>query len=387
MQGAPKGTFPTGSPGYLADLRVDRLGNSLSRLGHLTLARVLAPEDSRTRAGALVIEAMQNAFVEKVSSHVRSPGSVSVVVPVYNEEESVPTLGARLLDVMRGLGRPFEIILVNDGSKDDSWTKMAELAAANPEIKAIDLKRNSGQTAALMCALDHATGAVIVPIDADLQNDPKDIPRLLAEIDNGFDVVSGWRRERKDAPIKRRFVSRIANAMISRISGVRLHDYGCSLKAYRWEVLQGVRLYGEMHRFVPIYASWMGARITELPVDHHPRIHGVANYGLERIVKVVLDLLVVKFLDRHLVKPIYVFGGVGALSIGLAVLSLLAALYLKLVEGVSLIQTPLPLLSAMFFVTGVMCVLMGLVSEILSRTYFESQFKQPYIVKSTINVE
>ncbi|MBM6583770.1 glycosyltransferase family 2 protein [Microvirga sp. BT689] len=317
----------------------------------------------------------------------RAPGTVSVVAPVYNEEENVPFLGERLLEVMRTLGRPFEIVLVNDGSRDNSWMELVKLAQENPEIKVIDLKRNSGQTAALMCALDHSTGAIIVPIDADLQNDPKDIPKLLAELDKGFDVVSGWRHQRKDAPIKRNFVSRIANGLISRISGVGLHDYGCSLKAYRWEVLDGVRLYGEMHRFVPIYASWMGARITEIPVEHHPRVHGVSKYGLERVVKVVLDLLVVKFLDRHLVKPIYIFGGIGASSMVLSFVALLWAIYLKLFEGTSLIQTPLPLLSVMFFVTGVMCILMGLVSEMLSRTYFESQAKRSYAVRSVINVE
>jgi glycosyltransferase involved in cell wall biosynthesis len=340
-----------------------------------------------TQHSQIVFKSQRENRCKPRLSLLRSPGSVSVVVPVYNEEANVATLGERLLAVMQELQRPFEIILVNDGSEDGSWIAISKLANANPEVKAINLKRNSGQTAALMCAIDHSSGAIIVPIDADLQNDPKDIPRLLAELDNGFDVVSGWRRERKDAAIKRNFVSRIANAVISKISGVHLHDYGCSLKAYRWDVLDGVRLYGEMHRFVPIYASWMGARITEIPVEHHPRIHGVSKYGLERIVKVILDLVVVKFLDRHLVKPIYIFGGIGAGSMGLAFASILLALYLKIFEHVSLIQTPLPLLSVMFFVTGVMCVLMGLVSEILSRTYFESQEKHSYTVQSAINLE
>jgi len=335
----------------------------------------------------IAVNHLQGKDCRRGSSLGRIPGSVSVVAPVYNEEENIPHLGERLLEVMRTLGRPFEIVLVNDGSRDRSWAELTKLAKDNPEVKVIDLKRNSGQTAALMCAMDHSTGEIIVPIDADLQNDPKDIPRLLAELDKGFDVVSGWRRQRKDAPIKRNFVSRIANGLISKISGVQLHDYGCSLKAYRWEVLDGVRLYGEMHRFVPIYASWMGARITEIPVEHHPRVHGVSKYGLERIVKVILDLLVVKFLDRHLVKPIYIFGGIGTTSIVLSSIIFLWALYLKLFEGTSLIQTPLPLLSVMFFVTGVMCVLMGLVSEMLSRTYFESQAKRSYAVRSAINVE
>jgi dolichol-phosphate mannosyltransferase len=284
------------------------------------------------------------------------------------------------------LGRDYEIIMVNDGSRDGSLAELRRLAQQHPEVKVLDLKRNSGQTAALMCGIDHSTGDIIIPIDADLQNDPADIPNLLAKLNEGYDVVSGWRRDRKDAAIRRNFVSSVANRVISKISGVHLRDYGCSLKAYRRSVLEGVRLYGEMHRFVPIYASWMGARITEIPVSHYPRMHGKSSYGLERIVKVILDLIVVKFLDRHLVKPIYVFGGFGLMSIAIALLALIWALYLKLVDGLSLIQTPLPLLSAMAFLIGITAILLGLMSEILVRVYFEAQDKRPYYVRERINL-
>ena len=217
--------------------------------------------------------------------------SLSVIVPAKNEEQNLPVLLARLFPVLHDLGRPFEVIVVNDGSTDGSLHVLRDLTHLYPELRVVDLARNYGQTAAMMAGFDHARGEIIVPIDADLQNDPADIPLLLAKLDEGYDVVSGWRRDRKDAAIRRNFVSRIANRMISLISGVHLHDYGCSLKAYRRSVIGPVRLYGEMHRFVPIYAAWYGARIAEIPVNHSPRLHGTSNYGLERILKVVLDLL------------------------------------------------------------------------------------------------
>ena len=234
---------------------------------------------------------------------------LSVIVPVFNEEESIAPLVKALMSVLGRTGRDFEIIFVDDGSTDRSAERLANAVAAHPEIKVIQFRYNAGQTAALMAGIDHASGDTIVTIDADLQNDPEDIPMLLSKLDEGADVVSGWRKDRQDAAIRRNFVSRIANMLISRISGVRLHDYGCTLKAYRKEVLGGMRLYGEMHRFVPIYASWMGAKVVELPVRHHARRFGKSKYGLNRTLKVVLDLLVVKFFSRYLVKPIYVFGG------------------------------------------------------------------------------
>jgi dolichol-phosphate mannosyltransferase len=313
-------------------------------------------------------------------------GTVSVIVPAKNEERNLPVLLDRLFSVMYQLGRPFEVIVVNDGSTDGSLRVLRALGPDYKELRIIDLARNYGQTAAMMAGFDHALGDIIVPIDADLQNDPADIPLLLAKIDEGYDVVSGWRKNRQDAAIRRNFVSRVANTVISRWSGVHLHDYGCSLKAYRRDVIGPVRLYGEMHRFVPIYASWYGARITEIPVNHSPRLHGKSNYGLERILKVMLDLMVVRFLDRWIGKPIYLFGGFGALWFAVGTVSALYMFYLKLFGNLSMIQTPLPLLVVMSIMMGVMSICIGLVAEIVVRTYFESQGKSIYHTRELINL-
>ena len=321
---------------------------------------------------------------------VRTPLDIvalSVVIPIFNEEGNIALLCKRLFRVLDGLAITFEVIAVNDGSKDRSLERLHEQALFLPRLRIVDLRRNFGQTAALMAGIDHARGDVVVMIDADLQNDPEDIPILMEKIREGYDVVSGWRQDRKDAPLRRNFVSRVANSLISRISGVPLADYGCTLKAYRREILQGVRLYGEMHRFIPIYASWMGAKIVEVPVQHHPRTSGKSKYGLERVFKVMLDLIVVKFLDRHFVKPIYVFGGFGVFSLVLCVMSTLWMLYLKLVEGISMILTPLPLISAMTFLVSCMSILMGLLAEMLVRTYFESQQRTAYAVRALVNFD
>jgi dolichol-phosphate mannosyltransferase len=293
----------------------------------------------------------------------------------------------RLFPVLDGLGRHFEVIAVDDGSTDHSLDELRKAASERPEFKVVSLARNYGQTAAMMAALDYASGDIIVPMDADLQNDPADIPMLLAKLQEGYDVVSGWRKDRKDLAIKRKLVSRVANAFISWISGVHLHDYGCSLKAYRRRVIGRVRLYGEMHRFVPIYASWYGARITEVEVRHHPRMHGSSHYGLERVLKVLLDLVVVRFLDRYLAKPIYVFGGFGLLWFAVSLATLIYVLYLKFFEHVSMIQTPLPTLVAMGFMMGVMSVLIGLLAEIVVRIYFEAQSKLSYHTRETLNLD
>jgi glycosyltransferase involved in cell wall biosynthesis len=311
---------------------------------------------------------------------------ISITVPVYNEAESLPHLMPALRTVLERLGRPWEVVLVNDGSTDASEAILDQMARDDPRVKVIHFRRNHGQTAAMMAGIDFAAGEVIIPIDADLQNDPEDIPALLAKLDEGFDVCSGWRRDRQDAAIKRNLPSRIANRLISWVSGVELHDYGCSLKAYRRDVIKDVKLYGEMHRFVPIYAKWQGARVTEIPVRHHARKYGTSKYGLERIVKVVLDLMVVSFLDRYAKKPIYIFGGIGAGCLGLGFLAGVWALYLKVFEDVSLIQTPLPLFVVMMGITGVMCLLMGLLAELVTRTWHESQSKSIYLVKATRNV-
>jgi glycosyltransferase involved in cell wall biosynthesis len=311
---------------------------------------------------------------------------LSVTIPVYNEVENIAPLHERLVAALERLGKPFEIIMVNDGSTDGSEAALEALSARDPRVKVVHFQRNFGQTAAMMAGIRYASGEIIVPMDGDLQNDPADIAKLLAKLDEGYDVVSGWRVDRKDDAIRRNFPSRIANWLISTISGVHLHDYGCSLKAYRKHVVKGVKLYGEMHRFIPIYASWEGGRVTEVPVTHHARIHGESKYGAERVIKVVLDLMVVQFLARYANRPIYLFGGIGIFAITMAILAGVWAVYLKFFQGTSFIQTPLPLLVVMLFLTGGMSILMGLLAEVIMRTYYESQGKAVYLVKSTSNL-
>ncbi len=310
---------------------------------------------------------------------------LSIVIPVYNEQDNVFPLHEKLTAALEHIGREYEVVIVNDGSSDQTEANLKTIAAKDPRFKVVNFRRNYGQTAAVMAGIDFASGDIIVGLDGDLQNDPADIPKLLAKLEEGYDVVSGWRVDRKDAALKRNLPSRMANWLISNISGIHLHDYGCSLKAYKKEVVKGVKLYGEMHRFIPIYASWQGGKVAEIPVTHHPRIHGSSKYGLERVMKVLLDLMVVKFLASYANKPIYVFGGFGLISIAVSFLSGLWAIYLKLFEHVSFIQTPLPLLVVLAFITGVMSILMGLIAEIIMRTYYESQGKQVYLVKNTSN--
>lgn len=307
---------------------------------------------------------------------IRSDPSIkiSVVIPVYNEEFNLDELYNRLTAV---LGPEAEFIFVDDGSTDGSVARLTAIAGRDERVQLIRFRRNFGQTAALSAGIDHSRGDIIVPMDSDLQNDPKDIPLLLAKLDEGYDVVSGWRVNRQDS-FKRRLPSILANRLISWISGVRLHDYGCSLKAYRRRVLQGVRLYGEMHRFVPIYASWQGARVTEMPVTHHPRTRGKSSYGFERTLKVVLDLIVVKFLASYSTKPIYVFGGFGLLALFLSLLTFLWMLYYKITGAKDFVETPLPLVVTMLFLVGCLSVLLGLVAELTVRTYYESQGKRTY---------
>jgi glycosyltransferase involved in cell wall biosynthesis len=311
---------------------------------------------------------------------------LSITIPIFNEELNIEPLYRRLVDELEPLGKPFEIIMVNDGSSDGSERALDALARKDPRVKVVHFRRNFGQTAAMMAGIHYASGEIIVPMDGDLQNDPADIKTLLAKLDEGYDVVSGWRKDRKDHSLRRNFPSRVANLLISRISGVHLHDYGCSLKAYRKDVVKGVKLYGEMHRFIPIYASWEGGKVTEVAVSHHARIHGGSNYGVDRVLKVVLDLIVVQFLARYSMRPIYVFGGFGIASLGLAFLAGLWAVYLKYFEATSFIQTPLPLLVVLLVITGGMSTLMGLLAEIIMRTYYESQGKAVYVVKSTSNL-
>lgn len=328
----------------------------------------------------------QGPYVTHRTKALSERDLVSVVIPLFDEAENVGPLVAALIPALDGLNRPYEVILIDDGSKDGTAAMLADAARANPQIKVITFKRNFGQTAAMMAGIDHARGEVIVPMDGDLQNDPSDIGPLLAKLDEGYGVVSGWRRDRKDTFLTRILPSRMANALISWVSGVHLKDYGCTLKAYRRDVLEGFRLYGEMHRFVPIYAKWQGAKVTEIPVKHHPRRKGKSKYGLGRIFKVMLDLLVVKFLTQYETKPIYIFGTVGLFFFFISFLAGASALYLKYFRATSFIETPLPLLFTLGFITGTMCILMGLLAEVLVRIYYEAQNKTPYTVKDRTNV-
>jgi glycosyltransferase involved in cell wall biosynthesis len=312
---------------------------------------------------------------------------ISVTVPICNEVDTLPELHQRVRAAMEATGRPWELLLVNDGSTDGSEELLDELAAKDSSVRVIHFRRNFGQTAAMMAGFEFAKGDVIIPMDGDLQNDPADIPKLLAKLDEGFDVCSGWRKDRKDDALRRNVPSIMANKLISFVSGVRLHDFGCSLKAYRREVIEGVKLYGEMHRFLPIYVSWHGARIAEVEVRHHERRHGKSKYGLERVLKVLADLIVVKFLDRFQQKPMYVFGAVGLFAFGVSLLSGGWAIWRKLGEGESFIKNPLLLLCAITSATGLMCILMGLLAEITMRTFYESQGKSVYLVRATRNIE
>lgn len=305
--------------------------------------------------------------------------TISVVIPVHNEAANVEELHRELDEVLE---EGDEAIFVDDGSTDETLPTLRDAARDDPRVRVIALSRNFGQTAALSAGLDHARGDIIVPMDGDLQNDPRDIPRLLDALDEGYEVVSGWRVDRKDSWL-RRFPSKVANWVISLVTGVRLHDYGCSLKAYRREVLENVRLYGEMHRFVPIYAAWEGARVTEIPVSHHPRTKGRSSYGLERTVKVILDLIVVKFLASFFTKPIYIFGGFGVLSLLGALGVGIVTVYLKLAGIRDFVETPLPLLVVMLSLVGCLGILLGLVAELVVRTYFESQDKKTYVIRET----
>lgn len=309
---------------------------------------------------------------------------VSLIIPVYNEEASLPKLFGAIEDASAKLPE-MEAIFVDDGSTDKSFELLKAQAENDNRFKVVKLAINSGQTAAIQAGIDYSSGDILVFLDSDLQNDPADIPKLLEKLDEGYDVVSGWRKDRKDNPIKRNLPSHVANSLISGIFGVRLHDYGCTLKAYKKNVIKNYRLYGEMHRFIPIYASWQGGKVTEVPVTHHARRYGSSKYGLERIFKVILDIFVVKFLFSYLTKPIYVFGGFGLVSLFISFLSLVWAFWLKFFDNTSLIQTPLPLFSGICFLLGCMCILMGLLAEVVSRTYFESRHQPSYLVSEVVN--
>lgn len=313
--------------------------------------------------------------------------NLSIIVPVFNERDNLKALYKETIESLKNLNVSWELILVDDGSRDDSLHILEEIATEDPKhIRVVSLRRNFGQTAAIAAGIDHAEGKILVLMDADLQNDPADIPMMLEYIQQGYDVVSGWRKQRFDTLITRRLPSLMANLMISLVTGVRLHDYGCTLKAYRREVITGFRLYGEMHRFIPVFADSVGARIIEVPVRHHPRKYGKAKYGLERIIKVILDLFTAKFLSSYADKPIYLFGGAGSVLIAISLITLLYLFIRRVWFLISPFDSPLFQMSAMVAILGFQSILMGLIAELLVRTYHESQDKPTYTVRKTINL-
>jgi glycosyltransferase involved in cell wall biosynthesis len=335
-------------------------------------------------------------MTETVTTHepyaraVREPDDapvphLSVVVPVYNEEESIPHLYRRLTVELESLGLPYEIIAVDDGSRDRSFDLLRDLAQRDRRLRVVRFRRNFGQTAAFSAGFDRARGDVVVTIDADLQNDPADIAALLAKIEEGYDVVSGWRERRHDPFLNRRLPSMIANRLISWATGVHLHDYGCSLKAYRRDVVRGIRLYGELHRFIPAIASWQGVAVTELPVHHAPRRFGTSKYGINRTLRVLLDLVTVRFLLSYGTRPMQIFGLLGILAggAGLAIGAYLT--WIKLAYGVAIADRPLLLLAVLLIVLGVQFISLGLIGELVVRTYYETQAKSIYVVREEVN--
>lgn len=319
---------------------------------------------------------------------------LSLFLPVLDEEDNLRPMHAKIKAALDALGKTAEVIFVDDGSTDKSLAILKEIAAEDDRVRVISLRRNYGQTAAMSAGIDAAKGQILIPMDADLQNDPADIKRLLDKLDEGYDVVSGWRKNRQDKMVSRKIPSMIANKIISWIGDVHLHDYGCSLKAYRRDVLKDVKLYGEMHRFIPIYASWAGARVTEIPVDHHARTMGKSKYGISRTIKVIFDLMTIKFMAEYHTKPIYVFGTAGMLAFGASILAGLYALFLKFAEYFGLpqyhadfVETPLPVLTIVMFAISIQFFLMGLLAELLVRTYHESQDKAIYAVREKIGFE
>ncbi|MEW6242154.1 MAG: glycosyltransferase family 2 protein [Chloroflexota bacterium] len=311
---------------------------------------------------------------------------LSLVIPVYNEEQNLSLLFESISRELGLLNKTWEVIFVDDGSRDHSLEVLCGFAEKDREhVRVIAFRRNFGQTAAIAAGIDHASGETVVLLDADMQNDPSDIPMLLAKLDEGYDLVSGWRRDRKDNALFRTFPSRIANWLISWVTGVHLHDYGCTLKAYRRDALAGFRLYGEMHRFIPVFAHSVGARIAEVVVNHHPRKFGKTKYGLERTVKVLLDLFTVKFLLSYSNKPIYLFGGAGMTLILASAAGLLYLFVRRIFFNVPVLGSPIFQLAVMFAIMGFQSILMGLIAELLARTYHESQSKPTYTVRETIN--
>jgi len=312
---------------------------------------------------------------------------LSVVIPAYNEEENVPILYEKLKKVLDGLGQDYEIIFVDDGSTDGTYQRLKQLAEKDSRLKVIRFKRNYGQTAAMFASFEHAKGDVIITLDADLQNDPEDIPPLLEKLEEGYHVVSGWRKDRKDPFLSRRLPSMVANWLISKITGVHLHDYGCTLKAYRAEVVKDLELFGDMHRFLPALTKRRGAKITEVVVRHHPRMFGRSKYGIGRTVRVLLDIMLVKFLNEYINKPLYMFGSVGFLLLALGLFSLFYLIFLKLFLEEPIGRRPLLTLSVLLILAGIQLISTGLLAELLVRIYYRTKDTKPYVIQEKINLE
>ena len=308
---------------------------------------------------------------------------VSIVIPIYDEEGSIPELYASVKKVMESTSYPWELVFIDDGSRDGSLRLLEEIQKGDARVIVVAFRRNFGQTAALAAGFDYSTGDVVVTMDGDLQNDPADIPMMLGIIKD-CDVVSGWRKKRKDPFLTRRLPSRLANGLISFVTGVRLHDYGCTLKAYRREVIKDIRLYGDMHRFIPAIASWVGADIREVETTHHPRRYGTSKYGLGRTVRVVLDLMTVKFLQSFATRPIQAFGPAGLALGGVGFFVCLYLTYEKFALGMSIGGRPLLLLGVLLIILGLQCIIMGLLGEMLTRVYHESQSKPVYTVRKVV---
>jgi glycosyltransferase involved in cell wall biosynthesis len=312
---------------------------------------------------------------------------ISIVIPIYNEEENIEPLYGEVLPVARSLGQPYEIVLIDDGSTDGSAALVDEIARRDPAVRVVHFRRNFGQTAAMNAGMHLASGDVIVTLDADLQNDPADIPLVVAKLEEGYDLVHGWRRERHDALVSRKIPSRIANWLISRATGFPVHDLGCTLKAMRREIAQELQLYGEMHRFIPILAHWRGARSAEVVTRHRPRRFGTSKYGLSRTLRVVLDLVTVKYMIQYQTSPMKLFGGLGLASLAAGGLAAITTVLMKLAGGVDMTGNPLLLLTVFATLAGLQFFVLGMLGEVCVRTYYESQGKQPYAIRSTLNFD
>lgn len=311
---------------------------------------------------------------------------LSIVLPIYNEAESLPELMERLSSSIAATGLSYEIIAINDGSTDESEEVLRQLLSEYTNLKIINFRSNRGQTSALHAGIEYASGEIIIPMDADLENDPADVARLIAKLDEGYDVVSGWRKKRwSDNKLQRKLPSIMANRLISNVAGLRLNDYGCTLKAYRHEVIKDLRLYGEMHRFIPAYAAQIGAKVAEMEVNYEPRKYGQSKYGFSRTTRVLLDLLILRFMHKYMDRPIQFFGKVGLIVLLLGIIAGAVSVYLRFFHDIAIIQTPLPTFAAMCLIVSVQLITMGVVAEMVMRTYYESQGKRTYLIKNKLN--